>query len=79
MPWQELIYAFAKAVAGFGVVLGLFIAVQYFIRRQSGCANANKDLLDYMPHGCANCSRSADGKCRRNRMHNEETHHHELA
>lgn len=72
-----------KAVAGFAVVFGVFILVQAFIRKESGCG-ADKDPLDYMPHGCANCSRRKAGQCSRLTSsgairEEEEEHHHELA
>jgi hypothetical protein len=82
---QETLIALAKTVAGFAVVLGVWILVQMYIRRHSGCVSRDKDLLDYMPHGCANCSRSKSGQCSRTRGNavtnhqEEEQHHHELA
>lgn len=53
-----------KTVAGFAAIFGLFIAVQMIVRKQSGC-RGDKDPLDYMAHGCANCARKASGQCSR--------------
>ena len=84
---QETLFTLAKTVAGFAAILGVWILVQMYIRRQSGCVSRDKDLLDYMPHGCANCSRSKSGQSSRTRGNavtttnhqEEEQHHHELA
>ena len=53
-----------RTIIGFAIVLGGWVLLQSFIRKQSGCAG-DKDLLDYMPNGCAGCSRS--GECRKRR------------
>lgn len=92
---QETLIALAKTVAGFAAVLGFWILVQMYIRRQSGCVSQDKDLLDYMPHGCSNCSKRKAGLCSRTasaaggssqavtknhqQQQEEEEHHHELA
>lgn len=74
----------ATTTAGFATVLGIFLLIQTFIRRQSGCAR-DKDPLDYMPHGCGACHKTGTGTCsrgaagRRLNRKEEEEHHHELA
>ena len=70
--WATLL-ELLKAMAGFAIVLGGWLLIQYFIRRQSGCAR-DKDPLDYMPHGCAGCQ--GKGHCKKLK---DEEHHHEPA
>ena len=43
-----------KAAAGFFLVMEGWIGIQTFARRKSGCAK-DRDMLDYMLHGCASC------------------------
>lgn len=54
----ETLWNMAQAMAGMFVVLGLWILVQGIVRRGSGCANPNRDVLDFMLHGC-----SGSGAC----------------
>jgi hypothetical protein len=70
---MEAILNLAKAVLGFLGVMLIWFAIQGFIRRRSGCGS-NKDVLDFMKHGCAGCK--GNGAC-----HNrgKEERHHELA
>jgi hypothetical protein len=70
---MEAILNLAKAVLGFLGVMLIWFAIQAFIRRRSGCGS-NKDVLDFMKHGCAGCK--GNGAC-----HNrgKEERHHELA
>jgi hypothetical protein len=70
---METLLNLAKAVLGFLTVMLIWFALQAFIRRRSGCAS-NKDVLDFMKHGCAGCK--GNGAC-----HNrgKEEKHHELA
>jgi hypothetical protein len=78
--------ASVKTVLGFAVVLGAFILIQGWVRRQSGCRD-DQDPLEYMPHGCSNCNSRKSGNCKRFttdgalRSHEgkKEDHHHELA
>lgn len=41
-----------RAVGGMFVVLSLWVIVQTAVRRRSGCKNPDKDVLDFMLHGC---------------------------
>ena len=43
-----------KVSAGFFIVMTAWFAIQAFIRRRSGCAR-DRDVLDYMLHGCGSC------------------------
>jgi hypothetical protein len=43
-----------KAAAGFFIVMSAWLAIQAFARRRGGCAR-DRDMLDYMLHGCGNC------------------------
>jgi hypothetical protein len=49
-----------RVAAGFFVVMAGWIGIQAFARRRSGCAR-DRDMLDYMLHGCGSCLNS--GKC----------------
>jgi hypothetical protein len=66
---MESLLKFAQAFIGFLLVLLAWFGVQAFIRRGSGCAS-NKDVLDFMKHGCAGCK--GDGACHNRRK--EEQH-----
>ena len=48
----EAITNLLRAVAGMTVVLGLWFALQLFLRKRSGCRNPDKDILDFMLNGC---------------------------
>ncbi len=43
-----------KAAAGFFIVMAVWLGIQGYARRKTGCAK-DRDMLDYMLHGCANC------------------------
>ena len=47
-----------SAAAGMFLVLGGWILFLAFIRRHSGCHNPDKDVLDFMAHGCGGCTSS---------------------
>ncbi len=49
-----------KAAVGFLVVIGFWLAIQAYARRQSGCAR-DRDMLDYLLNGCGGCTRG--GNC----------------
>ena len=51
----------ARAMAGMGIVLGGWFALQLFLRKRSGCRNPDKDILDFMLNGCGG-SGSCGGK-----------------
>jgi len=40
------------------IVLGGWILFLAFIRKRSGCPNPDKDVLDFMAHGCGGCTGS---------------------
>jgi hypothetical protein len=48
------LFGVLKAAGGFFVVMSVWLGIQAFARRKSGCAR-DRDMLDYMLHGCANC------------------------
>ena len=64
-----------KAMVGIGLVMGLWFALQALVRRRTACA-ADRDVLEYMVHGCAGCHGS--GNCRNSRheenVEKEERH-----
>lgn len=54
---SDLIFALVsalKAAAGFFIVMAIWLGIQAFARKRSGCAS-DRDMLDYMLHGCGNC------------------------
>lgn len=71
---METILAAAKAVLGMFVVMAVWLAIQGFVRWRSGCGH-DKDVLDFMLHGCGGCS--GRGQC--HKRHEERNHHHEPA
>ena len=73
--WDPVIKALTASF-GIAVVLGLWYVIQTFLRFKSGCGK-DRDLLEFMAHGCAGCK--GPGSCGRNPGHTEtEEHHHEL-
>jgi hypothetical protein len=46
--------AVLKAAGGFFVAMSAWLGIQAFARRKGGCAR-DRDMLDYMLHGCGNC------------------------
>lgn len=68
-------FALLRTTGVFAIIFGVWIIVQLIVRKQSGCLR-DKDPLDYMAHGCANCTRKT-GEC--SHRIREESHHHELA
>lgn len=64
-------------VLGFMIVLGAWYAIQMYLRYRSGCGH-DRDLLEFMAHGCTGCK--GPGNCLQNRdregaAHSE--HHYE--
>ena len=53
-----------KAAAGFFIVMAVWLGIQGFTRRRSGCAR-DRDMLDYMLHGCGSCLQG--GNCDRSK------------
>jgi len=49
-----VVVAVLKAAAGFMIVMAVWLGIQGYARRQGGCAR-DRDMLDYMLHGCGNC------------------------
>ncbi len=41
-----------RAVGGLFAVLCFWVFLQNVVRRRSGCRNPDKDVLDFMLHGC---------------------------
>ena len=52
-----------RAAGGMFVVLGIWVLIQALVRRRSGCKNPDKDVLESMVHGCAECR--GHGSCHR--------------
>ena len=50
----DAVLGILKASAGFFIVIGIWLGIQAFARKKNGCA-PNRDMLDYMLHGCGNC------------------------
>jgi len=72
----DLIVSVLTAAGSIAVVLGLWYVLQMYLRYKSGCGK-DRDLLEFMAHGCAGCK--GPGSCGRNPEHEEtEEHHHEL-
>jgi hypothetical protein len=71
---MEALFSLLKAVAGMMILMVIWFAIQSFIRRKTPGCGGNKDVLDFMKHGCAGCK--GNGACH-NRGKEEE--HHELA
>ena len=63
---MQQVFDLAKGVLGLLTVLILWFGIQAFIRRRSGC-ESQKDVLDFMKHGCAGCK--GDGACHNKRPH----------
>jgi len=53
-----------KVAAGFFIVMAIWLGIQGFARRRSGCAR-DRDMLDYMLHGCGGCLHG--GNCDRSK------------
>ena len=68
---KALLHVFEVA-AGMFIVLGVWLGVQNFVRRKSGCGR-DRDMLDFMLHGCGGCANS--GICTKGRKDGE---HHNL-
>ena len=48
------LFSVLKAAVGFFIVMSVWLAIQGIARRRGGCAR-DRDMLDYMLHGCGNC------------------------
>jgi hypothetical protein len=59
------------AALGMAVVLGLWYVLQMYLRYKSGCGK-DRDLLEFMAHGCAGCK--GPGTCHSDPA---KEHHHE--
>lgn len=51
---MDIVLSVVKASAGFFIVMAVWLGIQAFARRRGGCAR-DRDMLDYMLHGCGNC------------------------
>jgi len=56
------------AVIGILIIMGAWFVIQAVIRKNSGCGS-DRDVLEYLAHGCGACDRSK--ACRKS----EEKHH----
>jgi len=68
--WSVLL-KFVEVSAGLFLVLGAWYAIQMYVRYKTGCG-ADRDLLEFMAHGCTGCK--GHGSCGRT-THTE--HHYE--
>ncbi len=57
---METLVTALETAGGLFVALGLWFVFMAIMRRRSGC-HGEKDLLEYMTHGCAGCK--GDGAC----------------
>jgi hypothetical protein len=48
----ETLRNLAGAVAGMFAILSAWVWLQGVVRRRSGCHNPEKDVLEFMLHGC---------------------------
>ena len=62
------------AVIGILIIMGAWFVIQALIRKNSGCGS-DRDVLEYLAHGCGACDRS---KCRKSESAKSEENHHEL-
>lgn len=53
----ETLLSLLRGVLGILAVMGLWVILQAIVRRGSGCG-ADKDVLDYLAHGCGGCKGS---------------------
>lgn len=78
--WNNVL-TLVVAVLGMALLLGLWYAIQMYLRFKGGCGK-DRDLLEFMAHGCAGCK--GPGTCHLpDRTESEEAaskeeHHHEL-
>jgi len=54
----DAVWNLVSAVAGFFIVMSLWLGIQTFIRRRSGCGQ-DRDPLDFMLKGCGGCANRA--------------------
>jgi len=66
------ILTLVSTIVGLFLALGAFFLIQSYFRWKSGCGG-DRDLLEYMAHGCGGCK--GDGPCSRAQA---KEHHHEL-
>ena len=69
--WSALI-KFVEVSAGLFLVLGIWYAIQMFVRYKTGCGQ-DRDLLEFMAHGCSGCK--GPGSC--DRTTHQREHHYE--
>lgn len=61
-----------RVTTGMFLLLGGWIALQEFVRRRSGCTNPERDMLDFMLHGCGGgCAGKSGCHSRRGEAPNE--------
>lgn len=67
----QTILTLGATILGLFLVLGAWFLLQTYFRWKSGCGS-DRDLLEYMAHGCSGCK--GDGPCARTES---KEHHHE--
>lgn len=71
MTWQQHLLVAAINILGLFLILASWVSIQSLVRRRSGCKNPDKDVLEFMLHGCGGgCSNK--GQC--HTPHSQESH-----
>ena len=65
---METVISALDTALGIFVALALWFLFMSFVRRRSGC-RGDKDVLEFMTHGCAGCK--GDGACSKNKSERE--------
>jgi hypothetical protein len=60
----DALWNLLNTVAGFFIVMSIWLGIQTFVRSRTGCAK-DRDTLDFMLNGCGGCANSAT--CSRNK------------
>jgi hypothetical protein len=55
--WDGIV-ELVDTVAGFAVVMGIWVGIQAWIRKRRGCSS-DRDMLDFMLSGCGGCPNQA--------------------
>lgn len=67
---MSTLFRLAATIAGLFLALGAWFLIQSYFRWKSGCGG-DRDLLEYMAHGCSGCK--GVGPCAR--VETKEHHH----
>lgn len=69
---MDLIATFLRTALAIFLVMGAWFLWMAYVRRKSGL-RCDRDVLEYMTHGCASCQ--GQGRCHSRKLEKE---HHEL-